>query len=175
MKKHYDTVQKSKSKECLTSSLETNAKCRKHVSFVDECETSVSQEEIAHVDEENQLKESHESSEKETDESTPCVNMESSIGDDSTLEISDVSGNVSFIKVHGSPELQKSILNASVCVEKLDILGYLVSSDEKTRKKKKGAPICILCKQRFEDKESLMKHTKKMHKRKNVNDCVHCY
>ena len=37
--------------------------------------------------------------------------------DDNTMEIS---GNVSFIKVHVSPELQQSILNASVHLEKID-------------------------------------------------------
>ena len=100
--------------------------------------------------------------------------MEDDSSEDNTLEINDMSGNVSFIKVNASPDLQKSILNATICVDKLDTSDYLDSSAEKIQKKRRGTPNCIICKQKFADKQTLTKHIQKKHKRKTVNDCVHC-
>ena len=71
--------------------------------------------------------------------------------------------------------LLKSILNASVHLEKIDTSDHLDTSSEKVEKKKKGAPNCIICKAKFADEQSLTNHIQKKHKRKTVNDCVHCY
>ena len=177
MKRHHE---KSENKNIQKSATDSESKNSKHVSFESDCQKQMKEKSMQTSGKEDDDPKITEICKKEEMASMAYVEDDSTLNDntsdDNIMEITDISGNVSFIKVHASPELQQSILKASVHLEKIYTSDHLDTSSEKVEKKKrKGAPNCIICKAKFADKQSLTNHIPKKHKRKTVNECVHCY
>ena len=141
MKKHYETEGKRQSEDSVKSLKGNTSKKPKHVLFMTETQSPDAHKGVVTSASGSYVHKFQDLNQKEEERNAPYVNVESSLheedSDDNTMEISDVSGNVSFIKVHASPELKKSILNASVCVEKLDTSNYLDSSVKNIKKEER--------------------------------------